>query len=184
MTDDLLQKAAERLQLCQNELANARERLELEPTEANAGAVNIAIVKLEAAQAALQKARIEQDRAAALQKTEAYKAEEKQLKTLEREANSQLDQAAAAATALAKRLDAIHDLGQKHAKIAARHGGGGFLHTRRFAWAWEVNKQLQTWTRLMQAADIGNPQPKIVNRPPILSDAAKMLKERYPNAKG
>jgi len=181
MTGNQLENAAERVRQFESELAEARTRLEQNPTEATAGAVNVASLKLEAARSALQKAHAEQDRAATLQKTEAYKAEERQLKTLEREANSQLEQANAAAEALSKRLDAIRDLGQKHAKIAARHGGTGFMYKRRFAWAWEVNKQIQTWTRLMQAADIGNPQPKIVNRVNPLSAMGKMLKERYPD---
>lgn len=181
MTGNQLENAAERVRQFESELAEARTRLETNPTETNAGAVNVASLKLEAARAALLKVQAEQDRAATLQKTEAYKAEEKQLQAWIREANSQLDQAAAAAAALSKRLDAIRDLGQKHAKIAARHGQGSFLHTRRFAWAWEVNKQIQAWTRLMKAAEIGNPQPKTVNRAIPFSAKAKMLKERYPD---
>ena len=184
MTDDLLQKAAERLQLCQNELANARERLVLEPTEANAGAVNIAIVKLEAAQAALQKARIEQDRAAELQKSDTYKADLKRMTEWEREADKLLTQIAGKVTELTKQLDAIQELAKKHNKLALHYGKAGFLHARKISRVWELNQQLKAWQRAVQAAQISNQQPKIVNRPPILSDAAKMLKERYPDAKG
>ena len=183
MTDDLLQKAAERLQLCQNELSNARERLVLEPTEANAGAVNIAIVKLEAAQAALQKARIEQDRAAELQKSADYKTDLKRLTEWEREADKLLTQIAGKVTELTKQLDAIQELAKKHNKLALHYGKAGFLCPK-ISRLWELNQQLKAWQRAVQAARIGNPQPKIVNHPPLLSDAAKMLKERYPDAKG
>jgi len=102
----------------------------------------------------------------------------------EREADKLLTQIAGKVTELTKQLDAIQELAKKHNKLALHYGKAGFLHARKISRLWELNQQLKAWQRAVQAAQISNQQPKIVNRPPILSDAAKMLKERYPDAKG
>ena len=173
-----LAKCADDILKFDDELADAKDRLKQNPTNANASAVSIAREKLEGARNALAEAEAEKARAEAIIKSSEYKAESKRMDDIKAEADKLLSEVPAKVVALLEYIDGIDKLSHEYNKIATRHDGGSFSHAWEYARCWRLRSKLMQWHKDWKSAKVGIQQAKPVKHN-YTKEQEKAMKERY-----
>ncbi len=142
-------KASETVYEFEAELLQAIGNLELEPTNTNAAAVNIAQIKLTAAKKALANAQNERDQDLARFNSNDYKADVKRLGDIDKAADKQLEIVLAQVNEVTEAIGVLEDLAKETKTLRRKLGieKAGFNEYPKFRRIWRLEGLIVQWLR-------------------------------------
>ncbi len=175
-----LAKCADDVLKFDDELAQAKESLKQNPTNANASAVSIAREKLEGARLALSEAEAEKARAEAIIKSSEYKSAVKRISEIDKESEKLKDIVLTKFDDLYQAIDNLDELAKGQKKLIAKYKTDdiAFLRKGQFRRIFVLQSKLSQWRKDWKAYNTP-PRQAIPVKHNYTSEQKKAMAERY-----